>query len=859
MNWLENALSPALVRALGWTIVHSLWQGAVVGLALVGLLLVLRRHSAQVRYNVACVALATMLGLALATFVRHYAIALNTTDAVAMSTAPVNAAVTTVVSTDFLQHSAAPAEAVAAAGVPAWLAYFDHNLPLIVAAWLLGLLAMTLRLLGGLAYVQRLRHYRVQPLAAHWSERLAVLAAKAGLKKSITLLESALVKAPLVAGHLKPVILLPLGTVLGLAPAQLEAILAHELAHIARRDYLMNILQSVAEILFFYHPAAWFITACLRTERENCCDDEATAICGDPLTLARALAALAEMGHDVMPVPQLALSAVGPDGSLLGRIRRLVQRRAAPTFSEGVMAALVVMGGLVLLGLTAAVSMASPRPWADKAKALAGLVAGPDNAAWLHSLTAMHQDTLPPLPALDPALDSALCLTQDDDGDKDKKKSKRKTKDGDRHVVIMRNEQVQRPDWRDDGQTVIVKRDKKGRATEIVVDGRRIDLQAENKKVKGGSTEIIRLPEPGRADRRWSSRGDDFAFNFKEGSETYGMTFKDKEALRMAFPGFRMNLNLDTERVRANAQRAAGKTSVTRDGKRVEIRNGKHVQIIDTDKLQEEALRDAEHDLRDAIRDETNEKVREQLDEQLDRLQEQREELRNQQLERRLEREQEQRDRAQELRDRQQEQRDRAQEQRDRAQEQRDRQQEQREQTEAAMVRELRADGLIADPDNYQFSLSAKSMVVNGKTQSAAKRDKYLSLLQDQSGRKLAPGSSYIVTRNTDSSTSTISGPRPPRPPRAPRVTPATPPTPPTPPMAPAAPRKPALDSNEIGAQLRRDGLIGKDDQSYQLQLNQASMSVNGQKQPDEVAKKYRELLNHTNDKSFNINISVSE
>lgn len=80
MNWLENALSPALVRALGWTIVHSLWQGAVVGLALVGLLLVLRRHSAQVRYNVACVALATMLGLALVTFGRHYAIALTSAE-----------------------------------------------------------------------------------------------------------------------------------------------------------------------------------------------------------------------------------------------------------------------------------------------------------------------------------------------------------------------------------------------------------------------------------------------------------------------------------------------------------------------------------------------------------------------------------------------------------------------------------------------------------------------------------------------------------------------------------------------------------------------------------------------------------
>jgi bla regulator protein BlaR1 len=437
MNWLENVLSPALVRALGWTIVHSLWQGAVVGLALVGLLLVLRRHSAQVRYNVACVALATMLGLALVTFVRHYSIALTAAPVNSVAGALIVAA-PAAASTDLLPSYAAPAETVTTSGVQAWLQYFDHSLPLIVTAWLLGLLAMTLRMLGGLAYVQRLRHYRVQPLAAPWNERLAVLAAKAGLKRSITLLESALVKAPLVAGHLKPIILLPLGTVMGLTQSQLEAILAHELAHIARRDYLMNIVQSVAEILFFYHPAVWFITACLRTERENCCDDEATAICGDPLTLARALAALAEMGHDVTPVPQLALSAVGPDGSLLGRIRRLVQRRAAPTFSEGVMAALVVMGGLVLLGLTAAVSMASPRPWTAKAKALAGLVTGSDNTLWVHSLETMHPDTLPTL--LAPQNPS---LTQDDD--KDKKKTKYKNKDGNKRVVIVRDEQLGGP------------------------------------------------------------------------------------------------------------------------------------------------------------------------------------------------------------------------------------------------------------------------------------------------------------------------------------------------------------------------------------------------------------------------------
>ena len=141
MNWLENALSPALVRALGWTLVHSLWQGAVVGLALVGLLLVLRRHSAQVRYNVACVALATMLGLAMVTFIRHYAIALVSADTTLAAGASGGAtAAAPAAAPDFLGASATTAGVAAASGVQSGLQYFDHNLPLIVAAWLLGLL-----------------------------------------------------------------------------------------------------------------------------------------------------------------------------------------------------------------------------------------------------------------------------------------------------------------------------------------------------------------------------------------------------------------------------------------------------------------------------------------------------------------------------------------------------------------------------------------------------------------------------------------------------------------------------------------------------------------------------------------------
>ncbi|MCB2378111.1 M48 family metalloprotease [Hymenobacter sp. BT635] len=877
MNWLENVLSPELVRAVGWTIVHSLWQGAVVGLALVGLLLVLRRHSAQVRYNVAGLALITMLGLALATFGRHYAVALART-AAAPAAIPAASAAADQPTTLNLPETAAATSALVAEQSVSLLEtgrqYFDQHLPLIVAAWFLGLLAMTLRMLGGLAYVQRLRHYRVEPLSEQWNERFKVLADRAGLKRTVTLLESALVKAPLVAGHLKPVILLPLGTVLGLSQAQLEAILAHELAHIARRDYLMNILQSMAEILFFYHPAVWFITACLRTERENCCDDEATAICGDPLTLAKALAALAEMGQNVYPTPQLALSAVGPDGSLMGRIRRLVQRRAAPTFSEGFMAALVVIGGMALIGLTTVVSMANPRPWPDKAKELVGAVFGPENSIWANSLHALQLGTLPELaPSELPAPPPPAAFGDDDD---DKKKRKNKSKD-DKHTVIVRDanegETLRRGK---DGGTVVVKRDKKGRVTELYVDGQRIEMEEGSKqKAKANSTEIIRLAPGSRASRsRSSSRSN---FNFDYDTRNYGMSARDQEELRSSMRRLEQDLSRNEDAI----QRSLALAQVFTDGSRVEVRTGKGAVISNTDKVAAKALLDAERSLREAERNETDSEAREKIREELDRLREKREELRARQEEarsRELEAGQADRERAQAERERQQLERERAQVERDRLRAERDKeraiQDEHNRKVEEGIVDELVKDNLIKDRKYFQFVLKANEMIVDGQKQPEAVQAKYRKLFEEGTGRALSASSSVLFSNAggnvnriySSNSSSTKYGSTPPSPPAVPRA-PRAPrtslaplgPTPPAPPRVPRAPRNVKFNSVALGDQLRKDGLIDANARSYQVQLNASGMVVNGQKQSEETAKRYRELLGKNEGTNFNMDVVITE
>ena len=136
---------------------------------------------------------------------------------------------------------------------------------------------------------------RTAPVAEQWQMAAVRLSRRLHIATPVKLLESTLVDVPTVIGWLKPVMLLPASALAGLAPAQLEAIFAHELAHVRRHDYLVNLLQTVVETLLFYHPAVWWLSARIRAERENCCDDLAVALCGDPVAYARALADLEEL------------------------------------------------------------------------------------------------------------------------------------------------------------------------------------------------------------------------------------------------------------------------------------------------------------------------------------------------------------------------------------------------------------------------------------------------------------------------------------------------------------------------------------------------------------------------------------
>lgn len=297
-----------MTERIGWALIHSIWQGAAVA-GLLAVAFAALRHSASARYLAACAAMAAMLAAPVITFfVSGEESLAAVTNAGASIAAEVGAGM----------------PGTTGAAQPGATLEFHRDLPFIVWLWVAGVAALSVRLAAGLVAVKRMRASTVGDADAQWQATVKRLAERLEVRRAIALVESAAVEVPTVIGWLRPVILMPASAVLQLSPAQLEALLAHEIAHIRRHDYLVNLLQSVVETLLFYHPAVWWIGRALRVEREHCCDDLAVSVCGDAAGYARALTRLEEIRGGA---PALALGADG--GSLLGRVRRLLTREAA--------------------------------------------------------------------------------------------------------------------------------------------------------------------------------------------------------------------------------------------------------------------------------------------------------------------------------------------------------------------------------------------------------------------------------------------------------------------------------------------------------------------------------------------------
>jgi beta-lactamase regulating signal transducer with metallopeptidase domain len=195
-----------------------------------------------------------------------------------------------------------------------WIARLN---PVLVSIWITGVLFFALRFCFGLGYLRHLKASAETP-AGEWQTALNSIVRSLHYPRKVRLAESALLRIPVVVGYLKPVILFPVGIINQLRADEVDAILAHEVAHLMRNDFVHNLVQSLIEMVFYYHPAVWWISSVVRAERENCCDDLAIQVCNSSLTYAKALVRLEDISYSAPPA--LALPFAGSKGHLLNRI-----------------------------------------------------------------------------------------------------------------------------------------------------------------------------------------------------------------------------------------------------------------------------------------------------------------------------------------------------------------------------------------------------------------------------------------------------------------------------------------------------------------------------------------------------------
>ena len=329
-----NIFAPETLRTLGWSLLHFVWQGfALVAIASVAMTLFRR---ASVRYLIGVLTLLAMVASVAVTFV----LLVNSQSALQATEAAATPVIVFAQKTFLMQ---APQPLIA--GAPAAKSFSAQALPLLVEFWLAGVVFFALRMAGGLIYLERLRRAASISVAPALLAKCRELQARLGLTRVIRFCECHWLDAPAVIGWFRPVVLLPVRALTGLTEDQIEAVIAHELAHIRRFDAFVNLFQVIAESLLFFHPAVWWLNKRVRIERENCCDDVAVAACGNHLGYARALTTMEEW----RATPALSIAANG--SPLAARISRILGlRHAAESRTAGLGAGFVCFGAAIIAG-----------------------------------------------------------------------------------------------------------------------------------------------------------------------------------------------------------------------------------------------------------------------------------------------------------------------------------------------------------------------------------------------------------------------------------------------------------------------------------------------------------------------------
>src|SRR5882724_10836214 len=316
MTNFAHWISPEAMRTLGWTLLHFIWQGAALA-ALFAVAMAACR-SAAARYAVAAGVLVLMMASPMITFVWLQRESIPAVRSGAQGSLP------------WVGTAARHAVVAAVSGAPAAASLSAQPTAMLwlVELWFLGVLILSLRTAGGLLLIERMRRKEIKPIGKELYARCMTLQRRMGLDRVIRYCECHRLDAPAVLGWFRPVVLLPMRALTGLNEEQIEAVIAHELAHIRRFDCFVNLFQIATETLLFYHPAVWWVSQRIRAEREHCCDDEAILICGDAVNYARALTLMEEwrtapallMAANRSPLGERVVRLLGLNGAT-GRIR----------------------------------------------------------------------------------------------------------------------------------------------------------------------------------------------------------------------------------------------------------------------------------------------------------------------------------------------------------------------------------------------------------------------------------------------------------------------------------------------------------------------------------------------------------
>lgn len=319
--------------AFGWTLLHSLWQSLVILIFLSIALRCIPSNRSQLRYGLSSFALALFTLGSCYTFFHI----LNQTPAPVTQPLIINAAVQT--ERTLLQDSSAFNDILSQLA-----ASIESGIPVVVTGWIIGFFIFSLRLVRGIIFTRQLISSS-SPLNNEWSDYANTISKRLGISRLVTLAESGSILTPIVIGYFKPVILIPVGMLTGLTTEQLETVFLHELAHIKRRDYLVNLIQSAIETVFFFNPFTWGLSNIIRREREFCCDDLVLQQHGGAGAYAYALLQLAEVR---LSKQNFAMSLAENKNQLLNRIRRIMEKSVRSRSEKGrvVIPALLVAAGL---------------------------------------------------------------------------------------------------------------------------------------------------------------------------------------------------------------------------------------------------------------------------------------------------------------------------------------------------------------------------------------------------------------------------------------------------------------------------------------------------------------------------------